>query len=120
MKLGRTLMVAFASAALLVVATPANAQWRGRGGHAVSGWHGHPVGWHGRPGWGWRGNVRFAVGFPGWGWGYPYWYPPYGYSYYGYPPPPYYGYGSQPASQPVYNGRTTTNGSGKDYSGQGD
>src|SRR5450432_1297675 len=118
MKLGRALIVAFAGAALLVFAAPANAQWRGHGGSpGATRWQGHAGwGWHGRPGWGghgWRGNVRVVVGgFPG-GWGYPYWYPPYGYAYYGYPPP-YYSYGSQP----VYNGRVVTNGSGKDFSGQ--
>lgn len=117
MKLDRALIVAFAGAALLAFAPPADARGRGHGGFpAASHWHGNPgFGWRGHPGWGWHGNARFFVGgFPRWGWGYPYGYPPYGYSYYGYAPPPYYSYGSPP----VYEGRVVTNGSGKDYSGQ--
>jgi hypothetical protein len=122
MKLGRALIVAAAGAGLLAFAAPAHAQWHGHGGVSGAawhgnpgsgwhgqpwGWHGHPGwGWHGHPGWGWRGNVAFVGGFygyPFWGWGYPYWYPPYGYSYgyNAYPPPQYYSGGQGQ----VYNGR---------------
>ncbi len=77
MKLYRSLIGAVAVAGLLAFASPASAQWHGRGG---GGWHGRPGwGWHGHPGWRYGGpRVGVAIGFPLWGWGYPY--APYGYA----------------------------------------
>lgn len=100
MKLYRVLIGAVAVAGLLAFASPASAQWHGRGG---PGFHGRPgFGFHGRPGFG-GPRVRFAIGFPFYGWGYPYGYPAYGYGYYACPPP-YYTY-RQPR---VYEGRVVT------------
>ena len=129
MKTSRVLTIILATAGLLALAAPAEAQRRGGmggrpGGPSMGGRPGnfHPGNFH-------RGHfhggnrVFVGFGFPYWGgfwgpyWGYPWGYWGYPYGYYYPPPAPYYG-GYQ---QGVYQGRMAnppnrTNESGKDTS----
>lgn len=91
----------FASLALLMAATPSEAQWRGRyGGYRGYGAGFYPRGWGwGGYGYGWRPGFNVGLGFGGYGGYRSYYgsYPSYGYGYSGYYPYSYAGVTTAPS-----------------------
>ncbi len=102
-RFAKTILIALAVIASLVLVQPANA-WDGHGGYyRHGGYHGY---YHGGWGWGWGPRVYVGVPAPY------YWYPPYytyspsyyyrPYPYYMYPYYPYYGGTADGNSEPGF------------------